>query len=233
MVSQPVRPPDASSRDRLLAAAAGEFAARGFDGAKVDRIARRARVNKAMLYYHFTNKAALYREILADLFRSIAAAVVAGRQKGGPPDAQIRRFIRTIAAETAARPHVPPIWIREIAEGGRHLDAAIVSELVSILRVLAAILDEGRRDGTFRPVHPLVIQMGIVAPLLFFAASAEVRERFQQFIHAESAEVSREAIVDHVERATLSALIAPKPSTRSPSRPPRRAHQPRPAHARR
>ena len=41
------------SPDAILAAAALEFAERGFAGARVDRIARRARVNKAMLYYHF------------------------------------------------------------------------------------------------------------------------------------------------------------------------------------
>ena len=37
------------SPDRILAAAALEFAERGYAGARVDRIARRARVNKAML----------------------------------------------------------------------------------------------------------------------------------------------------------------------------------------
>ena len=56
------------SPDRILAAAAVEFAARGYAGARVDRIARRARVNKAMLYYHFRSKQGLYRALLrADL----------------------------------------------------------------------------------------------------------------------------------------------------------------------
>jgi len=60
--AQPKRVRDADvSRARVFAAAAEEFALRGFDGAKVDRIAERAGVNKAMLYYHFTDKAALYR----------------------------------------------------------------------------------------------------------------------------------------------------------------------------
>ena len=64
-MARPRRSDAPSSRDRLLTAAAAEFAMRGFEGAKVDRIAKHARVNKAMLYYHFTSKAALYREILA------------------------------------------------------------------------------------------------------------------------------------------------------------------------
>src|SRR6187200_3680066 len=82
------------TRDRVIAAAAVEFAARGFDGAKVDRIAARARVNKAMLYYHFKNKADLYRAILRDLFQSMAEAVAASRVEGGPPADQLKRYIR-------------------------------------------------------------------------------------------------------------------------------------------
>jgi TetR/AcrR family transcriptional regulator len=52
------------TREKILAAALAEFSARGFAGARVDAIARRARVNKRMLYYCFGNKQELYREIL-------------------------------------------------------------------------------------------------------------------------------------------------------------------------
>ena len=52
------------TREKILAAALTEFAAHGFAGARVDAIARRARVNKRMLYYCFGAKQNLYREIL-------------------------------------------------------------------------------------------------------------------------------------------------------------------------
>jgi TetR/AcrR family transcriptional regulator len=52
------------TRDKILAAALTEFSAHGFAGARVDAIARRARVNKRMLYYCFGAKQDLYREIL-------------------------------------------------------------------------------------------------------------------------------------------------------------------------
>jgi len=52
------------TREKILAAALAEFSARGFAGARVDEIARRARVNKRMLYYCFGSKQDLYREIL-------------------------------------------------------------------------------------------------------------------------------------------------------------------------
>src|SRR5262245_32057351 len=103
---------EGSSRERLLAAAALEFAARGFDGAKVDRITSRARVNKAMLYYHFDSKAALYRAILIDLFQSLGASLTDLLTVDGEPEERIGRFIRTVADALSARPHFPAIWMR-------------------------------------------------------------------------------------------------------------------------
>jgi TetR/AcrR family transcriptional regulator len=52
------------SRERILAAALKEFAAKGFAGARVDGIARRAAINKRMLYHYFGNKEHLFREVL-------------------------------------------------------------------------------------------------------------------------------------------------------------------------
>ncbi|MGH7367667.1 MAG: TetR/AcrR family transcriptional regulator [Candidatus Rokuibacteriota bacterium] len=66
----PAKPPPAThardpqrTRDRILAAALAEFSTHGFAGARVARIARRARVNKRMLYHYFGNKEDLFREI--------------------------------------------------------------------------------------------------------------------------------------------------------------------------
>lgn len=60
-----VRDP-ASTRQRILDAAAEAFAARGFAGARVDRIAAAAGVNKRMLYHYFGDKQGLHRAVLAD-----------------------------------------------------------------------------------------------------------------------------------------------------------------------
>jgi TetR/AcrR family transcriptional regulator len=62
-----------AAQDRILAAALAEFAAEGFAGARVARIARRARVNKRMLYHYFGNKEALFREIFDRKLRERAS----------------------------------------------------------------------------------------------------------------------------------------------------------------
>src|SRR3954470_22398146 len=109
------RPPGSASVDsrrRVFEAPAAEFAARGYAGANVERIARAARLNKAMIYYHFRGKAALYRQILNDMFGAVRARAAGVAASGAAPADKIRRYVEVIAEEAAARPHFPPIWLR-------------------------------------------------------------------------------------------------------------------------
>jgi AcrR family transcriptional regulator len=52
------------TRTRILSAALKEFAAHGFAGARVDAIARRAAINKRMLYHYFGDKEGLFKAVL-------------------------------------------------------------------------------------------------------------------------------------------------------------------------
>ena len=207
------------TRDRLLDAARQEFAARGFDGAKVERIVQRARVNKAMLYYHFPSKAALYLEILREQFTAVGDAVQSVRHSGAAPDDQLRHFIERLAQEALVRPHFPPMWLREIADGGRHLDASVIGEIRRVIEVLAAILAEGRASGIFRDAHPFVVQIGIVAPLMFFAATLPLRQRVGGLVPAHLVLPELDVVVRHLQSATLSVLLAgPATPPKSPRR---------------
>lgn len=201
------RPRAPSSRDRLLDAARVEFAARGFDGAKVDRIAARARLNKAMLYYHFDSKADLYREILRDLFNHVAAGVEPIREADAPADRRLVEFIERLARVGVTQPDFPAIWFREMADGGRHLDRSVLGEMQRVLATLAAILDDGRREGRFRAVDPFVIHLNIVAPLLFFTATAPMRGRFRT-VGPAAVDPPAEDLIAHVQQATLAAVAA-------------------------
>jgi TetR/AcrR family transcriptional regulator len=53
-----------SAKERILEAARREFATSGYGGARVDRIAKKAEINKAMIFYYFQSKEKLYREII-------------------------------------------------------------------------------------------------------------------------------------------------------------------------
>jgi AcrR family transcriptional regulator len=69
---------DASRRDRVLSAAIDEFADYGLAGARVDRIAERAEVNKQLIYYYFGDKAGLFDtaiQHMATSFKRVRAAL--------------------------------------------------------------------------------------------------------------------------------------------------------------
>ncbi len=58
-------------RRRLLAAAAQEFAARGFESAVLSRIMQTAGMSKAALYYYFHDKADLYAAAIEEAWRAM------------------------------------------------------------------------------------------------------------------------------------------------------------------
>lgn len=196
------------SRAALCAAAAQAFAARGFDGAGVDEIADAAGVNKAMLYYHFKSKRGIYTAVLVDMFGAVSAAVAAIPSSGAPPRAQLEAFVDAIADASAERPHFPSIWLRELADEGRHLDPSLVPVVRGILEVLARILTDGRTAGVFRPVHPLLVQFGIIGPLLVFLASAAARARLLDRAPQRLPAISIAAAVAHIKAATVASVMA-------------------------
>lgn len=62
---------DMASNLKILKAAEEIFAEEGFDGARVDEIARRAGVNKALIYYYFESKEQILEELSKKHFQGI------------------------------------------------------------------------------------------------------------------------------------------------------------------
>jgi AcrR family transcriptional regulator len=198
---------DAEETRRLVwQAAAKVFAAKGFDGAKVDEIAAEAGLNKAMLYYHFEDKLALYRDVLLDQFAAIAAGTEAARKLGGPPEAQLRGFVQALVSAARDRPHFPAIWLREIADGGRHLDTEVFGRIRAILATLDAILKDGARDQGWRPIQPFMVQAGVAAPLMFILATQGIRSNAGL---TPGTSTDPDALAAHFTDMTLAMLSTP------------------------
>ena len=163
------------SPDRILAAAAAEFADRGFAGARVDRIARRARVNKAMLYYHFRSKQELYRTLLRQVFGQAAQRMQAIAAAEASPRDKLDRIVAGIAEFIRDHEFFPAIMLREIAEGGAHLDRDTLRALVSVPRAFFSIVRDGVERGAFRDIHPMMAYFSTLAPIVFYLAAGRIR----------------------------------------------------------
>jgi len=161
----------------ILERAAEVFADKGFDGARVDELARAAGVNKATLYYQIGDKEALYHAVLERAFRRTADEVAAALQESDDCEEQIRRFVTIFARTTGNTRHTAPILLREIASGGRHLPDTAIKQMGRILGALSETLARGTRLGRFRPVNGFMVHMMIVGSLTLYSANEPIRRR--------------------------------------------------------
>ena len=168
------------SRADVLSAARAEFAAHGFSGAGVDRIALLARVNKAMIYYHFKSKIGLYREVLRDGFRRLTtdarASIADAPTAIGKFDAYVGSLLRTASAE----PHIVPILLRELAGGGRNFDAETLRMVTGLFLVVKEILDEGQASGEFRAADPMLTHFMVMGSTMLYVANEPVRAQVRR-----------------------------------------------------
>jgi len=163
-----------ASHAAIFAAAAEEFSERGFEAGGVDRIAAKARVNKAMLYYHFGSKRALYIEVLRDMFRAVSAKARGIADGPGTAPEKLERWVATIIQEAAARPWFPPIMLRELASGAPRFDPETFALMNAVFGAVRDVLLQGRREGSFEDADPLLTHLTIMPPILIFFARQRV-----------------------------------------------------------
>lgn len=205
-MAAPRKPSD--TRSRIVAAAAEEFGARGFAATSVDAIARRARVNKAMIYYHFPSKLALYTSILRDIYLALTEQLQAITLQAVGPQRKLDGLIHTLVQALDARTHFLPMFLRELAEGGRHLGPQELSLIAGIFTVVSGVIAEGVAAKVFRPVHPALAHFSIIGPLIMFRATAPVRARIRQARQIEIPEADSATLIQHLQ-AVARRMLAP------------------------
>src|SRR3546814_1553044 len=101
MIAAPVvssKPSTKAPRDplgtinRIFAAAREEFGANGFDGAKVEHIARRAKVSKQLVYLYFNGKDELYSELLKVMTKASYTRLLTIDFTSLEPDAAVQTY---------------------------------------------------------------------------------------------------------------------------------------------
>ncbi|MBI4887232.1 MAG: TetR family transcriptional regulator [Acidobacteria bacterium] len=195
------------SHAALFHAAALEFADRGFEAARVDRIAAGARVNKAMLYYHFGSKLALYVEVLRDMFRAVGARVRAIADAPDPAEAKLDAWIRAMVEEAAARPWFPPIMLREVASGAPHIDDETFGMMNGVYLAVRDVIAQGQRDGVFRDADPLLTYLTILPSILiFFARQRVVSQHKRASGLAAAAPRQTDEFIRHVQTSARAML---------------------------
>jgi TetR/AcrR family transcriptional regulator len=195
------------SPDRLLDAALDEFAARGFAGARVDRIAAAARLNKAMLYYHFGSKARLYRTTLQRVLDRFAEHLEAVATGPLPPLDKLDAYVETFIRLGLTEPRFAPIMLREVAEGAARLDQETVQHMVRIVGTMATVVREGVRSGEFREMNPLLAYLTTAWPIMIYLASKPIRDVIHRHASLDTSGLEPESFVRHMQEASRRMLM--------------------------
>ena len=166
------------SRAAILQAAVHEFAQHGIAGARTDAIARAAKVNKALLYYYFKDKDALYGAVLDQAFGGLIAYVGEVFSRDLPPREKILAYAGAHFDYVARHPLYPRIVQGEMMGVGRgkanHLERIVKKYFRPLFGRVAEVLKTGQATGEFRPVDPLHFVPSMIAVIVFYFTAAPV-----------------------------------------------------------
>ena len=162
---------------KILDAAREEFARVGIDGARVDRIAAKAGVNKAMLYYHFGSKENLYLEVIRTHLTQIRSFVEQTVITSDSPEEALRKIASFYQKIFMPGAQFLPIFLRELAAGGGRLREAFTAEMMEsgLTAKVRDMIERGKQQGAIRNVdsrHAIISFMGmnifyyLAAPIL-------------------------------------------------------------------
>ncbi len=160
-----------NSRERILDGAAEEFAAAGFAGARIDRIARRTRLNVRMIYYHFGSKQGLYRAVLQSIYEQMSRILDAL-----PPSAPNRSLeaIGLYFDLLTEQPRFADVLVRELLDGAKHLKA-LWRERPELFRQIhyhaRALIEQGVAAGELAPLDPAMTVLSVTSIICFVTAA--------------------------------------------------------------
>lgn len=191
------------TRQAILAAASGEFAAHGLEGANMEAIAHAAGVNKALIYRHFSRKELLFRHVLEDAYRAMRDAEQALDMPADPVAALDRLTAFTFDYYSENQSFLTLVGIENL-HGGENIrgsDRDIV-HAGNISRMVAGILEKGVAAGLFRQgLDPVELWLSISNLCWATVATVHtIRFTFERDVLSEPARSARLAHIQEMVR---------------------------------
>ncbi|XAH25160.1 TetR/AcrR family transcriptional regulator [Xylophilus sp. GW821-FHT01B05] len=162
------------SQQAILDAATAEFAQHGLAGARVDRIAEQAGLNKRLIYYYFGSKDDLFLAVLEASYAQIRAAEQQLHLQDMPPAQALQRLTEFTWDYYIAHPEFLTFLNSENLHQGRHLAKSQRAQDVNspLVETLGNILERGRQDGSFRGgIDPMQLYVSIAGMAYFYLSN--------------------------------------------------------------
>lgn len=170
---------DPQTRDRILDAAQDAFLLRGTAGARMQDIADRAHVNKALLHYYFRTKESLAEAVFQRQARRLIPPVMQVLSSAVPLDEKVRRVVALYLEILPEAPALPAYVLAEMHHHPDRLGPFIAAVLGAdpadvagrVFGVLGRQIDAEVDAGRMRPIEPEQFVVNLVSLCIFpFAA---------------------------------------------------------------
>ncbi|MEM6461071.1 MAG: TetR/AcrR family transcriptional regulator [Pseudomonadota bacterium] len=160
-----IRDADAT-KARILAAAKSEFASAGLAGARVDKIAEKARANKRMIYHYFGGKEQLFRVVLEEAYLDIREAEQALQLDQLPAREALEKLVSFTWQYYLENPEFITLVNSANLHKARHIAGSKRLKVAArrLVDMVSGILERGVDEGVFRPnVDPVQLNITIAA----------------------------------------------------------------------
>ena len=207
-------PGSRSTREKIKAAAAEVFIAKGLDGARMQAIADRAGANKAMIYYYFHSKEALFEAVIRETFEELFVMFSEIKPEGKPdPVNLIPQIVHIHMKFLAEHPYIPKIMVRELHSGNGIAQKVLREIFVKMKQTripdFFRSFEAGVKAGKIRKVDPFQTIWNIVAlNIFYFVARPFLQAGWPELFEGRSEEQILKSREKAVSDFILHALLA-------------------------
>lgn len=173
LTEERLRDADRSQRT-ILNAARDEFAEHGLGGARMDRIAEHAGLNKRLIYYYFEDKEKLFQAVLEQAYRHIREEEQKLNLLDLKPETALRRLVEFTWNYYLEHPEFLTLLNSANLHRARHLAQSQHARQLNspLIATLGDILERGRAQGTFRGgIDPLQLYVSIAGLSYFYLSN--------------------------------------------------------------
>ena len=165
-----------NSQRKILDASLMEFAEFGFDGARVDRIAGKAGINKAMIFYYFSSKQNLYRTVIRQAMLDFIPKVRQVIQESSNPGRLFETLPSLYIRYFSKQKDIIKIIVRELIQSPQKI-ALLINEIFSEVpespsKTLPKVIQNWHRKGLISESDPVQFLFNII-PLCLFPLIAQ------------------------------------------------------------
>ncbi|KPK96347.1 hypothetical protein AMJ80_00535 [bacterium SM23_31] len=147
------------------------FALKGFDAVSVDDIARKANCNKAMIYYHFSSKKALYQLILKDVLKDMLKQMNPIFKSALQPAEKLRLVLSAFIGRYNERDEFIRLMLREILSKGKNLKGESKNLMKTFFLCTQKVIKEGQESGEILQGNPILLYRMLIGSIIFYFIS--------------------------------------------------------------